>query len=175
MSALTDFMKIFNIEFWVVIQMVIDLVLVVLILYFLRNLKSGIPGNASKQAAGKIIGMLEPLLKDADSTAKAFETQLKEKNRLIHNLNERLDSRIISLNLLLNRTEAYLSARSKSNPKGRGHVYDQQKAIIELFNKGHDVEAVARKLSMPKGEVELVVDLKKKFLKMEQALPLSGK
>ena len=159
-----------NIKIWVMIQMIIDLALVVLILYFVRNLKSGLSLNASKEAAGKLFGFFEPLLKEADVTAKAFEKQLKEKHRLIRNLNERLDSRIISLNLLLNRAEGHLTTNAtpsaaQSRPH---HVYDQQKAIVDLLKRGHDTDTVARKLSLPKGEVEMVSDLKKKFSKMEQ-------
>jgi hypothetical protein len=166
-------MEILDIKIWVIIQMVIDLVLVVLILYFVRNLKSGLSLSASKEVAGKLFGYFEPLLKEADATAKAFEKQLKEKHRLIRNLNERLDSRIISLNLLLNRAEGHLNADPKppaaatirSNPR---HVYDQQKAIVDMLNSGHDSDTVARKLSLPRGEVEMVSDLKDKFLKLEQ-------
>ena len=90
--------------------MVIDLALIILIFYFIRSSKSGLSANASKEAAGRVFGLLEPVLKEADATALAFEGQLKEKNRLIGNLTERLDSRIISLNLLLNRAEGHFSA-----------------------------------------------------------------
>jgi hypothetical protein len=166
-------MELIDIKIWIIIQMAIDLALVVMVLYFVRNLKSGLSLNASKEAAGKLFGFFEPLLKEADVTAKAFEKQLKEKHRLIRNLNERLDSRIISLNLLLNRAEGHLSTHSKPSAAtiSRGkprHIYDQQKAIVDLLNRGHDSDTVARKLSLPKGEVEMVSDLKEKFLKLEQ-------
>jgi hypothetical protein len=163
-------MEIVSIKFWIVIQMIIDLALGILILYFVRYLKSGLSGNASREAAGKLLGLLEPLLREADATAKAFEKQLKEKHRLIRNLNERLDSRIISLNLLLNRAERHLSDGSNASESTPPHVYDQQEAIVDLLNRGYDTDTVAQKLSLPKGEVEMVFDLKKKFLKMEQTL-----
>lgn len=160
-------MELFTIEFWVAFQMCIDLVLVVFILGFLKNSKSGVRSEVSREAADQIIAMLEPLLKEADLTAKTFAKQLKEKNRLIGELNERLDSRIISLNLLLNRSEVYLSAETEKNPYDRNHVYDQQEAILELNKEGYSAETIAQKLFMPKGEVDLVLDLKKKFLEMK--------
>jgi hypothetical protein len=160
-------MEFVTIKYWIVIQMIIDLALVVLILYFIRHLKAGLSTNASKEAAGRVLGLLEPLLKEADAIAKAFEKQLKEKNRIIGNLNERLDSRIISLNLLLNRSERHFSAGPKKTKNGAGHIYDQQKAIVDLLNRGYDTDAVSQKLSLPKGEVEMVSDLKQKFLKLE--------
>ena len=160
-------MEFVPIKYWIVIQMIIDFALVFLILYFVRYLKVALSANASKEAAGRLFGLLEPLLKEADATAKAFEKQLKEKNRIIRNLNERLDSRIISLNLLLNRAERHLSVGPQKTQSGPGHIYDQQKAIVDLLNKGYDTDTVAQKLSLPKGEVEMVSDLKQKFLKIE--------
>lgn len=153
-------------EFWIAFQLLIDFVLVLIIFYFLKNLKTRLRLSASREVTDQVIGVLEPWLKEADSTAKTFERQLKEKNGLIKELNEKLDSRIISLNLLLNRSEAYLSPGTR-NAAESGHVYDQQASIVGLYEQGLSAEAIAEKLSMPRGEVELVIDLKKKFLKMK--------
>jgi hypothetical protein len=168
-------MELFTVKFWVAFQMVIDLVLVLLVVYFLRFFRTALPKDASGEAVKRVIGMLEPLLKEADATAKAFERQLKEKNRIIQQLNERLDSRIISLNLLLNRAETCQKSGEVSGVQAHSDVYDQQKAIVDLFNRGHDAKAVAGKLALPKREVEMVFNLKRKFLKIEQDLPASGK
>ena len=168
-------MEIFTIKFWVVFQMAVDLVLVLLMIYFLRYFRGAIPKDASNEAVERIIGMLEPLLKESDATAKAFERQLKEKQRIIHQLNERLDTRIISLNLLLNRAETRPSSTVEPRFEPKSDVYDQQKAIVDLFNKGQTVDAIARKLDLPRREVEMVFNLKQKFLKIEQEMPLTGK
>lgn len=168
-------MEIVSVKFWIAFQMAIDLALVLLMIIFLRYFRSGIPKKASNEAVERIIGMLEPVLKEADATARAFERQLKEKHRIVHDLNERLDSRIISLNLLLNRSETRLGAGSTHQAPDKSDIYDQQKAIVDLFNKGHNAEAVARKLALPRGEVEMVFNLKQKFLKIERDVPLPGK
>lgn len=152
------------IEYWVVFQLILDLLLVVLILFFFRSVKSGLRREAAREAAQQVIGLIEPLLNEAQGAAATFENQLKEKNRLVRSLNERLDSRIISLNLLLNRAKSHLSSARKDGAEGPNHIYDQQEAILMLHNENHDVEEIAKKLSMPKGEVDLVIDLKKKFM-----------
>ena len=126
-----------NIKFWVVFQMAVDLVMVVMVVYFLRNLRSGSSSSRelNGEAGTRIIQILEPLLRDADATAKSFERQLKEKKRLINHLNESLDSRIISLNILLNRTDAVFTSNfSGSVSTERKHVFDQQEAILDQFN-----------------------------------------
>ena len=166
------FESMFNIKFWVAFQMAVDVVMVFLVVYFLRSLRSGSSRNATKETGTRIIQMLEPLIRDAESTAKSFEKQLKEKKRLISHLNESLDGRIISLNLLLNRTDAVFASDFRGSASGdRKHVFDQQEAILEQFNKGHDAATTAQTLSIPKNEVEMVYDLKQKFLALEQDVP----
>jgi len=72
-------MESFSVEFWVIIQIFIDLILIVIILYLLQNIKKILQSSISKDAAKKTIDMLEPLLQEADTTAKTFEKQLKKK------------------------------------------------------------------------------------------------
>jgi Family of unknown function (DUF6115) len=153
-----------SIEFWVVIQVVIDLILIVIILYLLQNIKKILQSSISKDAAEKTIGMLEPLLREADTTAKTFEKQLKKKSKLMESLNEKIDSRIISLNLLLNRAELHLNTAPVSREKNINKTYDHQESIFHLHMNGYDSEDIARKLSIPKGEVDLVIDLKNKLI-----------
>lgn len=166
------FENMFSIKFWVALQMAIDFVMVFLVIYFLRSLRSGSFLDLTKETGERIIQMLEPMIRDADITAKSFEKQLKEKKRLINRLNESLDGRIISLNLLLNRTDSLMTSDVRQAVStDKKHVFDQQEAILEQFNKGHDAETAARALSIPKNEVEMVYDLKQKFLSLERDLP----
>ena len=140
--------------------------------------------------ASRIIDMLEPLVREAAAAAAAFDGQIRDKKKIIQGLNNSLDSRIISINLLLSRAESLLSGASnhsfvqdkdmvisgKGVGKGVGNtrqhhpdedVFDQQKSVIDLFEKGLDADAIAMRLSMPKGEVQIVISLKKKFMTME--------
>jgi hypothetical protein len=132
-------------------------------LFFIRGMKSGLRKEAAREASLQLLEMIEPLIKETETVAKSFEAQLKEKKVLIHRLNEDLDSRIISMNLLLNRAKSYMDGES-GKPAATGQIYRQQEAILALYGQKYDVEAIAQKLSMPKGEVELVIDLKTKFL-----------
>jgi len=156
-------MALHSIQYWVFFQIILDLFLVVLILLFIRSYKSGLRREASQEAARQVIGLLEPLLKEARTTASTFEDQLREKARLVQSINERLDSRIISLNLLLNRATAHLSEEDKRTDPPPNDIYDQQDAILKLYAENHDPEEIARLLSLPRGEVDLVIDLKNKF------------
>jgi hypothetical protein len=163
-------------EFWIVFQLTSLLLLISILVFVVRNVKKA-PGEAgvitektesdpdsTAMAANRIIALLEPLLNEAESAARIFESQIMEKKILIRELNEKLDSRIISLNLLLNRADACLS--SKATGEGAG-ISDMQEAILSMFTQGMDAAAISGKLSVPLKEVDLVIGLKKKFIAME--------
>ncbi len=152
-----------TIEFWVVFQMLIDLILVFMVLYLLRNMKSVIQRQATNKTTGHAINLIEPLLNEAKSVVSGFDKQFKKKKHMMNTLNEELDSRIISLNRLLNRADACRSVDTNTISGENTNSYDQQEIIFDLYKKGNTAETIARMISIPKGEVDLVIGLKKKF------------
>jgi hypothetical protein len=67
------------------------------------------------------------------------------------------------MNLLLNRAAAQTPENIEKERPAQSHIFDQQKAILKMYGENHDPEEIAKRLSMPRGEVDLVIDLKKKF------------
>jgi hypothetical protein len=195
--------EIFSTEFWIAILFFINFFLVLFLFVLVKKInrmnlegpteiiqddESEDTGQASDSAMN-IINMLEPLVKESRNAAISFDEQIKEKRRLLKGLNDALDSRIISINLLLSRADALqrkmeekqtLAKQSFSMPINTGvpsapgvsfattGALDNQNQILEMYNQDHDIDSIASKLSIPKGEVKLVVDLKKKFIAMEQ-------
>ena len=197
-----------TLEFWVGVQFFIDLLLVGVIFSLIKRFRrerdilfstrdrvdpSTVDGPDTSDISMEIMDRLEPLLRDSEAAADQFDESLKEKKRLIKGLNDALDSRIISLNLLLSRADAADTARSRAfsmdaaPPRSRdlaldspspldgcppspgGDVFDQQNQILNFFDRGMGIDDIAARLSMPKGEVQLVVDLKKKFAGLEHS------
>jgi len=142
-------------------QIGMDIIIVVAFIFLIRRLKS----SHKSKSFDKAVKIFEGLLTNADKIAGQFKEQLEEKHLLIRRLNEQLDKRIISLNVLLNRADILLS-----RPGQKADVNDepvsldsQQTEIIGLSKEGHRADEIATLLSIPKGEVKLVLDLKKKF------------
>jgi hypothetical protein len=161
-------MDLLSMEFWFAFQMIIDVILIVLVLYFSHQIRLVTGKQASQTAAEKLLAMMEPVLQETEKASQAFETQLNEKSRIVTTLNEKLDSRIISLNLLLNRAEAHLGGEKMKAQAA--NVYEQQELIWNQYHgQGMDIAAIARKMQIPQGEVELVLEMKKKFLKAAPA------
>lgn len=137
-----------------------------------------------RDTASDIMEMLEPLVKESRDAANLFDEQIKDKKRLLKGLNDALDSRIININLLLSRADAMqkkleerqaesdrtLAALSREGTADifSGNVANQQNQILKMYHQKYDIDTIAQELSIPRGEVQLVVDLKKKFLEMEK-------
>lgn len=110
------------------------------------------------------IKIFESLLTDADQISGYFSKEVKAKYDMIKKINEQLDGRIDSINMLLNRADIILSCNDKKDSQGgqsAKSITVKQKEIIELNIKGCNVEEIANRLSIPKGEVKLILDLYK--------------
>ncbi|PIE62498.1 MAG: hypothetical protein CSA25_04730 [Desulfobacter postgatei] len=192
------------IEFLVVLSFIIDLFLIFLLFLFIRRANrfqgrpDPKPGTDLEEIAAQTrkevqvvvrevlteaSEMIEPILKASKDAAMEFERLAKEKQALTRKLDQSLDSKIISINLLLSRAETlYTQLENQHNsllnalPKGGTALFhketdtlDQQQRIIDLYYQKMDVDTIAERLSIPKGEVALVIDLKEKFIAMEKS------
>lgn len=196
-----------SLEFLVAVLFIIDLFLVMLLLLFVKRVNrmqrqtvnarekalaidaesalaevSDAAAKASSQSAGEVRQMLKPLVDASREAALDFDQLVREKKKITKDLNEALDSKIISINLLLSRADTLQKKLEAHHDRmartGMGqpplsasdtNVLDQQNRIISLYHQKVDVDTIAEQLSIPKGEVKLVIDLKEKFLAMEQA------
>ena len=189
---------IISLEFLIAVLFIIDVFIVVLLFLFAKrinqrvnqmnlgqmNLVPNMPGeNPALESAREILDLLEPLVDESRKAASSFDEQIREKRKLSKDLNDALDTRIISINLLLSRADSLQkkledrqvtiqqSAPGLSPaifPSRESNVLDQQNQIIDLYHQRENVDTIAEKLSIPKGEVQLVIDLKEKFIAMEK-------
>jgi cell shape-determining protein MreC len=139
-------------------QIGIDVALIVVFFAVLRKMRE------PEKKLDKRIELFESLLIEADTTTQKFKERLDEKHRLIRSLNEELDKRILSLNVLLNRAEVLLS-RNRKPIQDQNDTPDQDSIraeILEFARQGYKTEHIAKKLSMPKEEVKLVLDMRGK-------------
>jgi DNA-binding NarL/FixJ family response regulator len=154
-------MSFIGLKFLILAQIGIDIIIIIIFLLLIRRFRYLNKGKSFDN----IVTIFESLFTDAYKITGQFKEQLQEKHHSIKRLNEQLDKRIISLNVLLNRADVLLSRRRQtadSNDKPIS-LDSQQTEIMALAKEGHGVEEIATTLSIPKGEVKLVLDLKKKF------------
>lgn len=146
-------------------QIGMDVIIIGAVIFLIMRLKSAHKDKVFDKGAK----LFEGVLTNANKIAGQFKDQLEEKHLLIKRLNEQLDKRIISLNVLLNRADILLSRQGRKT-EGNDELVSlnsQQSEIIGLANKGHQPDEIATLLSIPEGEVKLVLDLKKKFSEID--------
>ncbi|MCW7752369.1 hypothetical protein OOT00_00015 [Desulfobotulus sp. H1] len=147
--------------YWIAIPMAANILLIFFVVLSLRRLAKRLEENAVHSAVNRVLATLRPMVKEAQELSVAFDGQLREKQRLIHSLNENLDRRITALNLLVNRTEVRL--QSQENHRHIPESADVQETVLELASQGRSVEHIARELDVSPGEVSLILDLKRKL------------
>jgi DNA-binding NarL/FixJ family response regulator len=143
-------------------QIGIDIIIIVVFVFVVRRLRYANKGKSFD----KTVRMLESLFTDADKIAQQFKVQLEEKHHLIKRLNEQLDKRVGSLNGLLQRADALLSSHAQQAADAECDplsLNSQERQIIALAGEGYDLKEIAKRLSIPKEEVKLVLDLKQKL------------
>lgn len=202
------------IEYWIYFQLGIDIGLILLILFFLRQLKKTlitqpqhesptIPPRPSKdtQLDTTSLDVLKSLMESAKESSEEFDRLIQEKKMLIAMLDEKLElkrrefiriikkgdsvaedlKRVIAESELrasssqpsarqtsLNPPEPesetidpITSAEPKPEPRTEPDEPkpDQTEAVTELASRGLESHAIAARLSIPVGEVELILGL----------------
>ena len=159
-------MNLFELKYLIFLQLAIDFAILVVFIFLIRRLRVLDKGSSSLNSKLK---MYESFLTDADNTSVKFKGMLQEKKDIIKKLDEQLEKRIESLNTLLNRTDALLFNHGQSNQDGyvQNSLKNHSKKIIELAKEGFDLDYIAESLVIPKEEVMLVLDLKKKISQLD--------
>lgn len=159
-------MNFLELKHLIFLQLSIDFAIFVVFIFLIRRLRLLDKGSSSLNSKLK---MYESFLTDADNISVKFKGMLQEKKDIIKKLNEQLENRIKSLNTLLNRTDALLFKHRQSNQDShvQASLKNHTTKIIELAKEGFDLDYIAESLVIPKEEVMLVLDLKKKISQLD--------
>ncbi|MBU4010749.1 MAG: hypothetical protein KJ882_08280, partial [Proteobacteria bacterium] len=149
-------MAMFDIKHLIVLLISIDIFMIITFVYLIRKIRS-MPKTERFEEG---IRIFESLLSDADQITGCFGEQVKTKYDMIKNINAQLDRRIDSINVLLSRADIILSYNEKKADRAdqpAKSILLKQKEIVDLDSKGCDVDEIAHRLLIPKGEVKLIL------------------
>lgn len=157
-------MDLTELKYLIIAQIGIDITLALVFIYMIKRFRY----LNKNQSFYRSVELFESLLSDADKVSGRFKGQLEEKNHIIQTLNKQLDNKISSLNMLLKQAEILLTREGGERPKGgMTSRKDQEMEILRLAHMGHDSGQIAHVLSIPKEEVRLVLDLKKRIQRLD--------
>jgi DNA-binding NarL/FixJ family response regulator len=151
-------MEFMDLKLLIFTQIGIDIVIIIVFILLIKKI-SFFKRNSS---LNKGLDKYESMLCDAVRISEQFKDQLEEKKHMIKMLNQHLEKRITSLNMMLNRTDVLLFHNRQYDNLDRGSLDNQKKQILKLEKQGHSSEQIADTLSITREEVMLVLDLKKK-------------
>ncbi|MCW8809383.1 MAG: hypothetical protein OQK64_00345 [Ignavibacteriaceae bacterium] len=159
-------MNLFELKYLILSQLAIDFAIFVVFIILIRRLRFLDKGSLSLNSK---LEMYESFLTDAGNTSVKFKGMLQEKKDIIKKLNEQLEQRIKSLNTLLNRSDALLFKHMQNHQDDdvQDSLKNNTKKIVELAKEGFDSDYIAESLVIPKEEVLLVLDLKKKISQLD--------
>lgn len=150
-----------DVKYLIISLITIDIFMVVACVYIIRKIRL----IQNIKSLEDRINIFKSLLNDADRVSGSFSEQIKTKYNIIKKLNSQLDRRIDNINVLLNRADMILSYNQKKGDQADRSAMPisiKQKEIAKLDSKGCNLEEIAEKLLIPKGEVKLILDLNKK-------------
>ncbi|MGM0419108.1 MAG: DUF6115 domain-containing protein [Thermodesulfobacteriota bacterium] len=159
-------MEISQLKIWLALQLIIDFVLVAGIFWYLSRVKKELEDKIVNSSSSKIQKKIYPFLSEAEKTSMQFDNLLKEKKKLVKDLNTTLDSRISSLTFLVNRADSIIKSGGDISFNGneeKNEPENREYKIIELYEQGLKSEDIARKIGISTGEVSMIISLRNKF------------
>jgi len=139
--------------------LVLDAGIILLFVIFMRRFVRH--DHAENIAMEELEELLQPTLTEAKSISYKLEVLLKEKQKLITALTDRLDQKIVQANSILEHpvkkvSEHNLPAKGKSK-----NFKEFQDDAILLSRQGLSADQIAMQLGVNKNEVDLVLSLRK--------------
>lgn len=141
------------------IQIVLDvMILVALLLFFLQGRRQ----KVSSPGAEALLQGFEKIIEETRNIGREFETNLEERQLLIHQLLERLDQRVHEAQHTLNAFQQTPRAKPRTpEPGGSPPTQSDYRQVLALARGGLDAQAIATRLQKPVGEVELILNIQR--------------
>jgi len=149
----------YTVEFWLILQMIIEVLLCGIIGYYVYHEKSKKVEVRQGQEKIKILmGSLQSFIEKSEDLDKKHQKVLK--------LWEKIEKRGEAIEAYINHYERKLKSFPEGEKAGEGSdtiessvaCYEKTSCLIE---KGLSAEKIAQTVGLPKGEVELIMNLKR--------------
>ena len=159
-------MNFMSLKYLILLQIGIDFAICFVFIYLIIRLRSFNEDSSLNEKLKRY----ESLLTDAADMSVKFNEMLQEKKDIVTKVNEHLDKRIKSLQVMLDRTDALLfnHRMNSSDDSVKNTLKNHNEEIIKLAEEGYDPDYIADSLFISKEEVMLVLDLKKKISKIDR-------
>ena len=148
-----------SIEFWLIFQMVIEVLLCgIVIYYFYREKNRKNEGKLEEEKLKALLGSLHRLVAESEDLDRKHQRLLK--------LWEKIERKGGEIETYVDRCQRELRSFSKDHLPGEEDegmepgvtCYEKASSLVE---RGCSVGEIAQKVGLPQGEVELIMNLKR--------------
>lgn len=139
------------------LQLILDLSLAVLVIVLLMRKPKGLDLSAHTE----LTTSLENIIHETRQLAAEFEANLQERHKLIQQITTQLDGRIKEANSVCSQLETLRQSAEQVVRQEPAKKNTDHQEVLRLARKGLSIDAVARHLKKPVGEVELILKLNK--------------
>lgn len=145
---------------WIIGQIVIDVIMVTVLLWFLRLYSRG---QLSWKNHAAVLNKSEELLTDMRSISDDLEMNLREKKELSRSLLEQLDRTLRRAEESHRQLSKILSVSSNEFTRETSILADDadqlRRSVDSLLDKGLSKEEIAKDLGISIGEIDLIIRL----------------
>ena len=146
-------------QIWIIGQIAIDLLMVMLLLWFLKSQKRG---QMTWQDQEAVIQKSAAILSEMQEISRSLEKNLEEKKALSRHILEQLDQGLKRAEESYHQLSGIILKSGNTLPR-QGSVTDNsntRSSVLALLEKGLTREEIGRHLGISVGEIELMLKLK---------------
>ncbi|MGQ9646419.1 MAG: DUF6115 domain-containing protein [Thermodesulfobacteriota bacterium] len=150
----TDFINFINqIETGV---LVIEATLLFSVLIVLVSMRRMLTRSLTKTSGLRDSDQIREWARESEAICQELSKNLEEKRAIVRRLIAQMDKKIQTFEILLRKSEG--NERTLSQDGNGGDLGDQ---VSDLVKKGFDISEISRRLRLSKGEIELILNLKR--------------
>jgi len=163
---------------WVAIKTIVDILIFLVVLFYFFERKSRKNEAKSQEqkvkALKELIKSLDQLIMEAERSSINISDTALQSQKNIQELLEKMEKKREELQATGEKAESVLGSIKKqleTSPNSSSQLKSNQNKYIEasqLAKTGLNAEEISKQLKLPKGEVELIVDLQ--FQKSEKKI-----
>ena len=157
-----------QIGFWVFLQIAIDIILLVMIFVYLVRDRKRKPAPSFEEVNEEKLNVLSDsinqMIKESKRILNEMHERIEEQKRSLERMTEKLDRKKEEIDLSMKKVDGSLHRLKKDSDETfltDDENHDKYQQVISLARKGLTVEEIEKRVQLPRGEVELILDLKK--------------
>ncbi|MDY7033412.1 MAG: DUF2802 domain-containing protein [Thermodesulfobacteriota bacterium] len=154
--------------FWVFLQIAIDIVLLVIVcLYVVREKKRRFmysPEEIDEERLKALSDSIQQMIKESKRVLHEIQESINKQKDSLNKIIEKLDRKKEEMDRSMEEAEKFLQGLKRITDRDvvtADEEQDKYQQVLSLSQRGLSIDEIGKRVELPRGEVELILDLKK--------------